>query len=265
MTSSKKSKIILICITVLIFASVLWWLQDWVMAHNNNRYYYFCLPLATAVAAAIDARSKFRKLSKLPDNERTKFASKLKLHSELWAASALITFAAPYFQIGLEMDRNARIPRIKIFNEARSILVSELTPNLCSRTEQLTQSCSIIHGELKKIITSITINDEKSINVSVNLAIFELENITNVMKLHQEQDIRKAIQFLRALDLSEELMSRLLKSLTLLTLIFATFAVSRKVALAWDEYDRIKRKSKPTINNNNSTSLIKEVEECKTH
>jgi hypothetical protein len=208
-------------------------------AHVWNRNLYMALLAFAFLATAWGTYAKFRALRSLSGAEYKRAAATLKFRGELAAAVALMTFTIPYYQVGLDLDRKAFGPRNDVALEAYRIVTKELTPAFCASKPGKMENCEIVRARFEQIFKALTDKDETPIPAAVGGIAFHLGNTLDIVEdTTQGRSVQRALLLLKSLDLSAEGMTLLLRALPLITLISALFAVSRKVAVAWDDYIR---------------------------
>ncbi|WP_374580350.1 hypothetical protein [Pseudoduganella sp.] len=217
-------------------------------AHVWNRNLYMALLAFAFLATAWGTYTRFRALQRLKGTEHKRVAATLKFRGELAATVALMTFAIPYYQVGLDLDRKAVGPRTDVMLEVSRIIKAELTPIFCTSKPGKKENCDIVNESLEQIATALVAKDETAISTAVRAATFHLENTLDIVEdTSQGRNVQRAMLLLKSLDLSAEGMTLLLRALPLITLISALFAVSRKVAVAWDDHVRQMAEDKPRM------------------
>ncbi|WP_332852300.1 hypothetical protein [Duganella sp. S19_KUP01_CR8] len=215
-------------------------LAFWSINRNWSRYFSVALVLFTLILTVAATHSKRQKLTSLfksgADIELPK--ARMKLVAEVMAGCALVAFITPYFQKGLEFDRQEKAPRFEHYQLAARMINEQLSPQFCASRPSRTITCGTVAKGLDSLFWALVQGDEALAARCIDSIILNLQSELSFPEdADRKTKLANTIDELRGLDLTDSVGVKSLSLLPLLSLLFVSLAVSSKIAVAWHEYE----------------------------
>jgi len=209
------------------------------------RYFYLTVCLFSVAATVIASYSKRKYLlEKIEGVERNLAIGKMKFFAEVAAAFSLMVFLGPYYLTGLELDKNSKQEQWEHFKVANKLIKNSMTAEYCSMFPYRTLQCDSVREKMKSLSKDIIFGvGESSYKIAEDI-IRELENFEVPNGSMESTSLNEAKRKLNILDLRDSWATRILATLPLFASLFASMAVSSKVALAWVEWSTRKAEQK---------------------
>jgi hypothetical protein len=149
----------------------------------------------------------------------------------------------PYFQQGLAFDRLVADQRLQRIGPIKEKINAALPPDFCQALPYRQLGCAAVAKDLDLLGRKIAYGPEADVATIVD----RLSNtLLNGFRIKQDEMIHGelvgVVQSLHSLVIEGGILPALLPFLQLLSLLFAGYAFSSTVALAWHEVDKEKAK-----------------------
>ncbi|NGZ85111.1 hypothetical protein [Duganella aceris] len=210
------------------------------------RYYYAVFALLVIVLTAARVWGKLRELRDPPASRNASlYTVRMKRRAELAAVGALLAFIVPYFQQGLAFDLLVADQRLQRIGPIKEKINAALPPDFCQALPYRQLGCAAVAKDLDLLGRKIAYGPEADVATIVD----RLSNtLLNGFRIKQDEMIHGelvgVVQSLHSLVIEGGILPALLPFLQLLSLLFAGYAFSSKVALAWHEVDKEKARQK---------------------
>ncbi len=200
------------------------------------RYFYVAVCLLVVMGTILHTyRKRDTVLAAQQGTERNVLVAGMKFRAEVMAAFALIVFIGPYYQIGLSLDKLARHERIHHLNLASAIFKEHLPPEYCLSRQQLKKSCVTITREIAALYDRVMLDTGGEVTGNIDAIVLQIKLLDLPAGSAKAVALEQGVSKLKVIDLQDGLLTYAFSLLPLLILLFASFAVSSKVAVAWAE------------------------------
>lgn len=153
----------------------------------------------------------------------------MKLSAEIWAGCALLAFSGPFLNLGTSLDHgfsSDRLGRLEQISKQSSALLECSSPPAKA-------TCQGIRDDLKKLEGYLAEKSEQAISETINETKARLRRLQSLRAdIPYRSKLDELIVELDELDRSDGLLVKILQPLPVVSLLFASFAVSSKIALA---------------------------------
>ncbi|WP_300758062.1 hypothetical protein [Janthinobacterium sp.] len=209
------------------------------LANKNlmTRYFYvvFCL---TVISNTIYLSKRKRKdlLAIAEGGVRSLAIARMKFYAEVAAAFSLMAFFGPYYLTGLEFDKIAIKEQDTYLLSANTIIQKNMTPEYCSKAIYRTAQCERVQNIMTSLFQAVYDGIGEKAYTEIDNIIRELDSFELQDGSLEQNTLNEAITKLKVLDLRDWWMTRIFAALPLFASLFASAAVSSKVAVAWVEW-----------------------------
>ena len=213
-------------------AATVIWLFDWSYRNGWLRYFLF-VHVITAVLLTIGLT--WVKRAQLIEGKRAgkPVKEQMKLSGELAAAWALIAFLGPHFQLSAQLDKLFPDPRPTQLIAITTAVNAALPPSSCAAWKQQLV-CLAVADDLGLLKFQIDNHAETVISSTVERLTEKLREVRIPRDLRViPQEIDNVIGAINRLDRGRDWLDFIVLILPIVSLVFGSFAVSSKVALAW--------------------------------
>ena len=163
--------------------------------------------------------------------------TRMKLHAEIFAFLALISFFITYFGVGYEFDIFNKDVRMKKISEITATVAKLSNAGACNRSINSKYACKTIEDRIAAIAFSVSSGGkEEEIRKNIIAASESIDQLQSGLFFEGRSDLEIARSKLLSLDLDPTIMNLTRQMFSLLVLIFASLSISRKVAVAWHDY-----------------------------
>ena len=233
---------------IAVVTAFVWFTFALAVDHCAARYYYASFPPVVLVLAVVQIWSKRRELTKLASDRYPKLhLAQIKRRAELAAAGALMAFVWPYFQQGLALDRLVAEQRLVRIDPIRIKIQAALPPDFCHSKPFRETGCKRLEEDLNTLAQKIIDGPETDVTTTIRRLQSTLQegfDVPSETLIHDE--ITDVVNTLNSLIIEDRTAPLLLPFLQLMSLLFASYAFSTKVALAWHDVDQEKAKEATT-------------------
>jgi hypothetical protein len=262
-TGMKISDYFEMLITIVVFAVAVYIAT----AAQQNLFtpkFLICAVIGCIIAAYFNYKSLLNLIKKCaPKRDQDFLKAKLKLRSEFWAFAALISFVPTLVAYGIELDSSNTSARLEKIKEIKTILVS-------MKDNKFYQSILTLKGEKQRNQAIDDINEIEALTIagnglstealkSIKYASYGVRAIGIGSTERQSLPTDRLADNLESLSDSQSEIKNIIKLVPFLTLLFAIYSISRKLALAKCEQISIKNKYEDEDKNRKEKEINIEV------
>jgi hypothetical protein len=187
--------------------------------------------VALTILNTIDIRFKLQR-------KGSSAVAQAKLWAEIFAGCALLGFVGQFFQLGSSLDYLLPDPR-----PARFAVIAEKMNVAAGCSKSSDAMCKVLGSNLKQLETHIAQKSESDASQNITDLRHYLQSPEFTKRSTQpSQQIDHLSDELAQLDRYEELLPRIVQILPVLSLLFASLAISSKIAIAWNDKKTLKPK-----------------------
>jgi len=169
-------------------------------------------------------------------SDRSLAIGRMKFRAEVAAAFSLMVFFGPYYLIGLDLDKIATMEQGTYWRDAENLIKKSMNPEYCSRPQYRVLSCENIQKEMTSLFFAISDGIGDKAYKEIDSIISDLNYIDFPHGSVEQNALNEAIVKLKVLDLRDWWLARIFAILPLFASLFASKAVSSKVAVARAEW-----------------------------
>lgn len=209
---------VLVLIICGLVGSLIYW-TDWQSQPRNFLLCYLGLVIVLTCLAAYEKRSE---LSRKND---ALFAAKMKFRAEIWAGCAILAFAGQFSQLGATFESEYTGHRAKLLESVSQQIHSA---SGCP-TPASTPNCKVLERELNQLPQYVKLKPDSMLTLTIASLKATLQDLRGS---GLASDAFKQLDEFNRRDV----ISILLQPLPVLTLMFASLAISSKIGLAWNDH-----------------------------
>lgn len=210
-------------------------LEGRMLANGRSRYFYLFIAVLGVVWVLLLTIQKVRKLRAAEGEQRTRMQARTKLLAEVFAAMAIVSFLGLYFRAGYELDVSNYRARWGYLNQAAVELSQVLPEDQCPRFP-VSDSCKRVWSSVRGLQGAIGTAKEADVYKLMDSASAALDEVSLRSTSAKQEAFRIIRGNLGDAVIDERELSVVLQVLQLFAIAFAVSAISRKLALAWIDY-----------------------------